>query len=97
METVVCQIHSESFPPIPNRTKIPTLSTPLATNTPSQLNIFRHNSHTLGVNSTKIGILEKSDEVGLGRFLKRQYGRSLEAKIALEILGYFAYEALEGD
>ena len=82
--------------PIPTTQSIPlvlslSLLTPLATNAPRQLDILWHDSHTLSVNSTKIGILEKSNKVGLGRFLKSQYGRSLEAKVAFEILGYFTY------
>ena len=81
--------------PIPTTQSIPLVLslklTPLAPNAPRQLDILGHDSHALSVNSTKIGILEKSNKVGLGRFLKSQYGRSLEAKVAFEILGYLTY------
>ena len=68
----------------------------LATNTTRKLNILGHDCHTLGMNGTEIGILKQSNEVGLGSFLKGQYGGGLETKIGLEVLGDFADEALEG-
>jgi hypothetical protein len=43
------------------------------------------------MDSTKVGILKKSNEVSFGRFLKSEDGRSLEAKISLEVLGDFTY------
>ena len=40
------------------------------TDTASQLDVFRHNGHSLGVNSAQVGVLKKADQIGLGGFLK---------------------------
>jgi hypothetical protein len=42
----------------------------LASNTAGKLDVLRHDSHTLGVNGSKIGILEKTNKVSLCGFLK---------------------------
>jgi hypothetical protein len=62
----------------------------------SQLDILGHDSHTLGVDSTQVGILEETNEVSLGGFLEGQDGRSLEPKIRLEVLGDLTDKTLEG-
>ena len=67
-----------------------------STDTTSQLNIFRHDGNTFGVNGTQVGIFKQSDEVGLGGFLQGQDGRSLESQITLEILSNFTNQALKG-
>ena len=36
-----------------------------------QLDVFWHNGDALGVNGAQVGIFEKSDQVGLGGFLKK--------------------------
>ena len=41
-----------------------------ASNATCELNVFRHNCYTLGVNGGQIGVFEKANEVGLSRFLK---------------------------
>jgi hypothetical protein len=61
-----------------------------------QLNVLRHDSDTLGVNGTQVGVLEESNQVSLGRFLQSQDSSGLETEIGLEILGNFANETLEG-
>ena len=61
-----------------------------------QLNVLGHDGHALGVDGAQVGVLKETDEVGLGGFLQGQHGRSLEAQIALEILGDLADQALEG-
>jgi hypothetical protein len=48
------------------------------------------------VDSTQVGILKETNEVGLGGFLEGQNGRSLETKIGLEILGNLTDKTLEG-
>ena len=68
----------------------------LTTNTPGQLNILGHDRHTLGVDSTEIGILKESHQVGLGSFLQGQDGRSLEPQVGLEILGNLTDQTLKG-
>ena len=51
---------------------------------------------TLGVNGAQVGVLEERDEVGLNGLLESADGRRLEAEVALEVLGDFADQALEG-
>ena len=64
--------------------------------TASELNILGHDSNALGVDSTQVGILEKTNKVSFGGFLEGQDGRSLESKIGLEILGDLTDKTLEG-
>ena len=63
----------------------------------SKLHISRHDSHTLGVNGTKVGILEQGDEVSLSSLLKSHNGRRLEAEIILEVLSDLTDQSLEGE
>ena len=49
------------------------------------------------MDGAQVGVLEETDEVGLGSLLKGKDGRSLEAKVALEVLGDLANETLEGE
>jgi hypothetical protein len=67
----------------------------LATDATGQLHVLGHNSHTLGVDGAEVGILEQADEVGLAGFLKSHDGRSLEAKIGLEILSNLTHQTLK--
>jgi len=85
----------ELIPSIPLNEYRPYLST-FSTDTTSQLNIFWHDSNTLGVNGTQVGVLEESNQVRFGRFLQSQDGGGLETKVGLEILSNFANETLEG-
>ena len=48
------------------------------------------------MDGTQVGILKETDQVGLGRFLKGQDGRSLETQIGLEVLGDLTDQSLEG-
>ena len=68
----------------------------LATDTAGKLNILRHDRHTLGVDSTQVGIFEKTNQVSLSSFLEGQHGRALESKIGLEVLGDLTDKTLEG-
>ena len=45
-------------------------SSSLATDSPGQLNVFGHDSHSLGVNGTQVGVLKKSNQIGFRCFLK---------------------------
>jgi len=67
----------------------------LTTDTAGQLNILRHDSNTLGVDSTQVGIFEKTYQVCFGGFLEGENGRSLKTKITLEILGDLTNQTLE--
>ena len=69
----------------------------LSADTTGQLNVLGHDRHTLGVDSAQVGIFEQPNEVGFRGFLERKDGRSLKAKIGLEILSNLANETLEGE
>lgn len=65
-------------------------SSPLTTDPTSKLHIFGHNCDPLSMNSTKICILEKANQIGLRRLLKGGDGAALEPQIGLEILSGFS-------
>ena len=48
------------------------------------------------MDGAQVGVLEKSNKVGLGALLQSKDGRALEAEVALEVLGNLAHETLEG-
>jgi hypothetical protein len=68
----------------------------LATETASKLDVLGLNGNTLGMNSTKVGVLEEGDQVSLDGLLKSTDGRRLETKIGLEVLGDLTNQPLEG-
>jgi hypothetical protein len=45
-----------------------------AANATGKLNVFGHDSHTLGVNGTQVRVLKKSYEVGFCSFLEGKHG-----------------------
>ena len=47
------------------------------------------------MDGAQVSILEKSNKVGLGGFLKGKDGRSLESKVGLEVLGDLSDKSLE--
>ena len=59
------------------------------------MDILRHDGDSLGVDGGQVGILEKTNKVGLGGLLKSQDGRSLESQVSLEVLGDFSDKSLE--
>ena len=75
--------------------EVSNLST-LSTDTASQLDVFWHDSNTLGVNGAQVGVLEKTDKVSLAGLLEGHDSRALEAQVSLEILGNLTDQALEG-
>jgi len=48
------------------------------------------------MDSAQVGILEQTNKVGLGCFLKGQHCSALEPQIGLEVLSNFSNKALEG-
>ena len=68
----------------------------LATDAAGQLDVLGHDGDALGVDGGQVGVLEETDEVGLGGLLEGQDGRRLEAQVGLEVLGDLADQALEG-
>ena len=49
------------------------------------------------MDGAQVGVLEESDEVGLGGLLQREDTRRLEAEALLEVIGDLPDEALEGE
>ena len=68
-----------------------------STDSAGQLDVLGHDGDALGVDGAEVGILEESDEVGLGRLLQSHDGGALEAEIGLEVLGDLADETLKGE
>ena len=68
----------------------------LAANTPSKLDVIRHNRDALGMDRAQVSVFEETNEVRLGGFLEGQHSQSLEAEVTLEVLGDLADETLEG-
>ena len=66
-----------------------------STDTAGELDVLRHDRHTLGVDRTQVGVFKQPDQVRLGRLLQRQHRRRLKAQIRLEILRDFTHETLE--
>ena len=59
------------------------------------MNILGHDSNTLGVNGTQVGVLKESNEVGLGGLLEGEDSSTLETKVGLEILSDLTNKTLE--
>ena len=75
--------------------RVGTLGT-LAANTTRQLDVFRHDGDSLGVDRAQIRVLEQADEIRFARLLQRHHGRALESQVRLEVLCDFAHQSLEG-
>ena len=69
---------------------------PLTTDAASQLDVLEHNSNTLGVNGTQVGIFEKTNKVCLRGFLEGKDSSGLETEVSLEILSNLPHKTLEG-
>ena len=67
------------------------------TDSAGKLDVLGHDGDALGMDGAEVGILEKADEVSLGRLLKGHDGGALEAEIGLEVLGNLADKTLEGE
>ena len=68
----------------------------LSADTACQLDVLWHDGDALGVDGAQVGVLEETDEVGLGRLLQSHDGGALEAEVGLEVLGDLTDQALEG-
>ena len=67
----------------------------LTTDTASKLDVLRHDSDSLGVDGSQVGVLEKADKVGFGSLLKRKDGGTLKSQVGLEVLGDLTNKSLE--
>ena len=70
-------------------------SSPLAADPPGQLDILGHDGHPLGVDGTKVGVLEQTHQVRLASLLQGHHSRALEPQVRLEVLSNLSNEALE--
>merc|ERR1719391_622519 len=68
---------------------------PLATDSPSQLDILGHNGHPLSMDGTKVGVLKETHQVGLTSLLKGHHSRTLEPQVSLEVLSNLTNKTLE--
>ena len=68
----------------------------LSTDTTGELDVLGHDGHTLGMDGAQVGVLEKTNKVGLASLLKGHDGGALEAEIGLEVLGDLTDKTLEG-
>lgn len=67
-----------------------------ATNATGQLDVFRHDRHSLGVNGAQVSVLEKTHQVSFASFLQSHDGRALETQVGFKVLRDLTYETLEG-
>ena len=68
----------------------------LTTDSSSQLDVFGHDRHPLGVDGAQVGVLEETNQVSLASLLQGHDGRALEAQVGLEVLGNLTHKTLEG-
>jgi hypothetical protein len=71
-------------------------SSTLTTDAAGKLNILGHDGNTLGVDSSQVGILKKTDKVSLSSFLESEDSSRLETEVSFEILSNLTNKALEG-
>ena len=62
---------------------------------PCQLNVFRHDGHTLGMDSTQVGVFKETHKICLSSLLKCQHSVALETQVSLEVLRNFTNKPLE--
>ena len=74
--------------------KVNKLST-LTTDTAGKLDVLWHDSDTLGVDGTQVGVLKETNKVSLTGFLEGHDSRALEAEVSLEVLGDLTNKTLE--
>lgn len=69
---------------------------PLTTDAASQLDVLWHDSDTLGVDGTQVGVLEQSNEVCFAGLLESHHGGALESEVGFEVLSDLTDQSLEG-
>jgi len=65
------------------------------TDAAGQLDVLGHDGDALGVDGAEVGVLEESDEVGLGSLLQGHDGGGLEPEVSLEVLSDLTDQTLE--
>jgi len=56
---------------------------PFTTDSPSELDILRHDGDSLSMNSTQVGVLKQTYKISLGSLLKCKHSVALEPQISL--------------
>ena len=69
----------------------------LSRDTAGKLDVLGHDSDTLGVDGTQVGVLKEANQVSLTGLLEGHDSRALEPQVSLEILGNLSDETLEGE
>ena len=59
------------------------------------MHILWHDGDSLGVDGAEVGVLEKTNHVGLGSLLEGKDGGRLESQVGLEVVGEVSDESLE--
>ncbi len=70
---------------------------PLATDSPGQLDVLGHDGDPLGMDGAQVGVLKESNKVGLTGFLESSHSRALEPQVSLEVLSNLTNQTLEGE
>ena len=65
-------------------------------NASSEVHVLLLDGHTLGVDGTKVSVLEETDDVGLGSLLKGLESLGREAEVVIHIECDCAHKTLEG-
>ena len=69
----------------------------LSTDSASELHVLGHDGDALGVDGAEVGVLEKTNHVGLGGFLEGKDGRGLETELTAVVGGDLTDKSLEGE
>ena len=59
------------------------------------MQVLRHDSDSLGMNSAKVGVFEQSDQISFSGFLECQDCLRLESDLGLTFLSNFLHQSLE--
>jgi len=70
---------------------------PLTADAASKLDVLRHDSDELRVDSAQLRVLKMPDGVRLGHLLQREDGGRLEARCVCVLLRDFAHKSLKGE
>ena len=69
----------------------------LSTDSAGELHVLGHDGDALGVDGAEVGVLEKTNHVGLGGFLEGKDGRGLETELTAVVGGDLTDKSLEGE
>ena len=90
------QLRSRSLGGYPSQ-RLEGCSRSLSADSAGELEVLWHDGDSLGVDGAEVGVLEETNEVGLGGFLEGEDGGGLESEVVLELRGNLSNESLEGE